>query len=247
MLCYFKLGHLFSVDYKRSHNFPRLSLIVSGGNTQLIYSSSVICHHILGVTMDDALGEALDKSARLLDCSWSDSGGLGRELEILASKGKPLDLKVKALENFKDPLSFSFSGLKTALKSFITGKSGEEASKEDQAATIQSILFGHVVDRVKNCFAIMKESDCTITEFSLIGGVACNSYLRYAIEKECQNFGIRLIVPEIDLCTDNAVMIGVAANKIASIANNPKSFYKHGRINTNWNLEELYINKTVLE
>lgn len=197
--------------------------------------------------MDDALGEALDKSARLLHCPWSDSGGLGKELEILASRGKPLNFHVNALENYKDPLSFSFSGLKTALKSFIIEKSQGGATNEDLAATIQNILFGHVVDRVKNCFIILKESGYNVSEFSLIGGVACNHFLRNELEKQCQKFGVRLIVPELNLCTDNAVMIGIAANKIASIVNEAKSYLKSGRINTNWNLEELCINKYVLE
>lgn len=196
--------------------------------------------------MDDALGEAIDKSARLLNCSWSDSGGLGRELELLASSGKPLDLTIRALENYKDPLSFSFSGLKSALKTFITENTCKSESNEDLAATIQVILFEHVVDRVKNCFSILKKSGYNVNEFSLIGGVASNSFLREALEKECQDFGIRLIVPKMSLCTDNAVMIGIAANAIAS-SSGFDSFCKIGRVNTDWNLEELGINKCILE
>ena len=227
-------------------DFPRLSLIVSGGNTQLVYSRSILCHNILGLTIDDAVGEALDKSARLLNCSWSDYGGLGKELERLASSGSPLDFNVGALENYKDPLSFSFSGLKTSLKAFISKKICEGTSKEDLAATIQSSLFGHIIERVKSCFTIMKKSGCNIKIFSLIGGVASNSFLRNALEKECQKFGISLIVPEISLCTDNALMIGIAANSIAS-SDFFHSFCKIGRINTEWNLEELGINKVILE
>lgn len=222
-----------------------MSLIVSGGNTQLIFSRSAKNHHILGLTIDDALGEALDKSARLLNCVWSETGGLGIELEKLASCGIPRQLNLKTLENYKDPLSFSFSGPKTALKLFISEIVNKNIKKEDLAATIQETLFGHVVERVKNCFEVLKNCEIEIKTFSLIGGVASNHYLRCRLDKLCLKYGIQLIAPTPSLCTDNAVMIGVAANEIA-----PQNFElttKIHRINTTWNLEDLIINKSVLD
>ena len=162
------MGHLFSVDIKHNISFPRLSLIVSGGNTQLVFSRSVISHHVLGLTMDDAVGEALDKTARLLNCNWSESGGLGKELEKIASRGKPLQLNINTLRNYKDPLSFSFSGLKTALKLFILDENNFLISQEDLAATIQDTLFGHLVDRVKNCFELLQNCNLNIKTLSYI-------------------------------------------------------------------------------
>lgn len=236
-----------SADYKHKIGFPRLSLIVSGGNTQLVFSRSATTHHILGLTIDDAIGEALDKTARLLNCNWSESGGLGRELEKMASKGSPLKLNINSLVNYKDPLSFSFSGLKTALKSFIFEKNKFKTSPEDLAATIQETLFGHLVDRVKNCFKILHKCDLKIRTFCVIGGVASNEYLRNSLDKICKEHGVTLISPEPSLCTDNATMIGIAANKIFSAFNGGLRINSPSRINPEWNVEELIINKSILD
>lgn len=243
------MGHLLSVDNNHEIEFPRLSLIVSGGNTQLVFSRSAISHHILGLTIDDAVGEALDKTARLLNCNWSESGGLGRELEKMASKGTQLNLNINTLSNYKDPLSFSFSGLKTALKSFISDKNNISEKQENLAATIQATLFGHLVDRVKNCFEILQNCNLSVKTFSLIGGVASNNYLRSSLENICKKYDVTLASPEPSLCTDNAIMIGIAANKVISaysgilLAPMPKP----NRINPEWNVEELIINKSILE
>lgn len=245
MSYYFKLGHLVSVDYKQKLSYPRLSLIVSGGNTQLVYSRSVLVHHILGISIDEAIGEALDKSARLLNCEWSDTGGLGRELEKLALAGSPSKLNISVLENYRDPLSFSFSGLKTALKSFISDEARQRFSKEDLAATIQETLFGHVVDRVANCLEIIQKSNLNLKTFSLIGGVASNNYLRGRLEALCQEFDVRLVAPETSLCTDNSIMIGLAGNMIYSAYEN-QTIPKPTRIDPNWNLEEISVNKYIL-
>lgn len=222
-----------------------MSLIVSGGNSQLIFSRSIEQHHIIGLTLDDALGEALDKCARLLNCGWAENGGLGVELEKLASKGKPHPLDIKALENYKDPLSFSFSGPKTAIKLFISDENNRNISKEDLAATIQETLFGHVIDRVKNCFEILKVGNISLKTFSLIGGVASNNYLRSKLDELCSKYGVKLVVPPPYLCTDNAVMIGVAANEI--LMTNSSKLLKNRRIDPEWSLEELSINKPSID
>lgn len=242
------MGHLFSVDNKNNIGFPRLSLIVSGGNTQLVFSRSAISHHILGVTMDDAVGEALDKTARLLNCNWSESGGLGRELEKIASKGKSLQLNINPpLSNYNDPLSFSFSGLKTALKLFILKEINLLTSREDLAATIQETLFGHLIDRVKNCFELLQNCGLNIKTLSLIGGVASNNYLRISLKTLCKKFDVTLVSPEPSLCTDNAIMIGIAANKIISDSSGQIPISMPSRINPEWSIEELIINKSILE
>jgi N6-L-threonylcarbamoyladenine synthase len=222
-------------------------LIVSGGNTQLVFSRSTISHHILGLTLDDAVGEALDKTARLLNCNWSESGGLGRELEKMASKGNPLELNINTLGNYKDPLSFSFSGLKTALKSYISDKNNVTISQEDLAATIQEALFGHLLDRVENCFKLVHNCNLDIKTFSLIGGVASNHYLRNSLENLCKKFDVTLIAPEPSLCTDNAIMVGIAANMAFSAPSGQSKNSAPNRINPEWNIEELIIDKSILE
>ena len=210
----------------------------------MVFSKSSEYHQILGITIDDALGEALDKSARLLNCDWAEAGGLGNELEKLAFFGEPIQLNINTLGNYKDPLSFSFSGLKTALKLFISENIESIAKKEDLAATIQEALFQHIVERVKNCFEVLKRADFMVRTFSVIGGVASNKYLRSCLESLCSKYGVEIIAPPLCLCTDNAVMIGVAANKMISSDIN---FPEIKRVNPNWNLEELAINKSILD
>lgn len=222
-----------------------MSLIASGGNTQLVLSRSFFIHHILGLTIDDAIGEAIDKTARFLNCEWSYSGGLGKELESLASGGTSKTLDVSALESYQDPLTFSFSGLKTALKIFILNNHAVQEPK-DLAATIQTTLFGHLLDRVRNCFQILQESKLNIKQFSIIGGVACNSNLRNCLDNLCKSYKIDLIAPNPSLCTDNAVMIGLVANKMLT-SKQSNLWCNVNRINSNWNIEELCINKSKLE
>jgi N6-L-threonylcarbamoyladenine synthase len=226
--------------------FPRLSLIVSGGNTQLVFSYSVFRHHILGMTVDDAIGEAIDKSARMLNCNWSDSGGLGHDLELLASSGIPFDVNFKSLEVHEDPLCFSFSGLKTALKNFITEKIAS-SNKADLAATIQYILFGHVAVRLKNCIEMLINANISFKEIALIGGVAGNKYFGSLVQEICSQYKKTLLKPEAHLCTDNATMIGIAAHAMLNSKEYLKFRKNVTRIYPDWDLEELCINKPIVE
>lgn len=198
----------------------------------------------MGETIDDSIGEAIDKIARSINCEWADEGGYGRGLELLARSGSPLDcFRATSLLNYRDPLSFSFSGIKTAFKTFISEKSNNKFSKQDLAATAQKVLFDHLISRLENCFDVLKASGLRTTQLCLIGGVASNMILRKRVEFSCIKNDTQICVPELKYCTDNAEMIALAATKMGG----EQSIPRITRIDPNWSLEELCINKYNLD
>ena len=196
----------------------------------------------MGQTIDDAIGEAIDKVARNLSSDWSISGGLGKSLESLAEKGNVLPHKSSCLDHIDNPLNFSFSGLKTSLNDFIRNNSTEKL--EDLAATVQTSLFDHLLDRTELCLKILTSAGITIKQMSLIGGVACNQYFKRRVLDIIHNMDIELIVPPPEICTDNAVMIGLAA---LSVMKSNNFVYMKNRPDQDWNVEELSVFKSMLE
>jgi N6-L-threonylcarbamoyladenine synthase len=238
---------LESIKYcHRNIIYPHLHLLISGGNTQLILSSGPGRYTILGQSIDDAIGEAIDKIARNLSSDWSSSGGLGKSLEKLAETGKILPYRISCLDHFNNPLTFSFSGYKTSLIEFIKNNFIQES--ENLAATVQAVLFDHLLDRTEMCFKILTNAKLNIKQMSVIGGVACNQYFRSKLSEKLQYMGVELIVPQPEICTDNAVMIGLAAMSVLNHSNSLTKF-KHlmNRPDQDWNIEELSISKSVVE
>lgn len=197
----------------------------------------------MGQTIDDPLGEAIDKLARMFSCNWGQAGGLGRALELLAVDGKPIELNVSPLADGDSPLDFSFSGLKTLLKDVLTKRS-QEKSARDLAATVQKTLFDHVLDRLRNCVEVLKLASIPIQHLSVIGGVACNLKLRELVAQLCSQSGLILLTPEPKFCTDNAVMIGAVARE--HLKSNDADVVRT-RVDPNWNLEDLCIKQVALE
>ncbi len=203
-------------------------------------------YKILGQTIDDAIGEAIDKIGRHICSEWASSGGLGKSLENLAEKGDALPYQISCLDHTVNPLSFSFSGLKTSLLEFI--KMNENSNIEDLAATVQKVLFDHLLDRVELCIKILNLADFKLKQMSVIGGVASNQCFKYMLTERLRGHDIEVLVPPPEICTDNAVMIGLAALHSFSRAKyrtNINSFLN--RPDQNWNIEELSICKSVLE
>jgi len=202
--------------------FPSFGLVVSGGNTQLILVKEIGKYKILAETQDDALGEALDKGARMLGLGYPG----GAILEHMAEKGGakvyqlPIPMSGKEKEHY-----FSYSGLKTAMYRLIQEQTAKnpirkpsasngagELTKQqiyDLAASYQNVAFEHIT-RVTS--SIISHYPSTISYLLVGGGVAANSELRKRIRKMCRKFNIIPLFPySKKLCTDNAAMIGVAA------------------------------------
>ena len=194
-------GHL-SASYLENKQLqpPFVSLLASGGHTAIILVKDYLDYQILGSTLDDAVGEAFDKVARVLGLSYPG----GPNVERLAREGENT-VKLPKMLKGEGGYNFSYSGLKTAVLNYKNNKEqkGEEISKADLACSFQSAALDILVQK-----AIEASQEYNINTITVGGGVAANGYLRESLAKECQKKGINLILPPKWLCTDNAAMIG---------------------------------------
>ena len=183
---------------------PFLALVASGGHTSLIKAASYREMQVVGGTRDDALGEAFDKVARVLGINYPG----GAELDKLAYLGKP-DVKLPSAAIHDDTLDFSFSGIKTAVLNHINSaeQTGEAVSRENIAASFVSAAVSSVLSKLGEALKRYPELD----KVALAGGVAANSHLRAALEKFCRERRVKLYMPELKYCGDNAAMIASAA------------------------------------
>jgi N6-L-threonylcarbamoyladenine synthase len=195
-------GHLASVfGGPEDVPLPHLALIVSGGHTELVEVCDVGDYRIVGATRDDAAGEAFDKSARLLGLGYP--GGYAIQQAALAGNPKRYPLP-RGLRN--DTVDFSFSGLKTAVRRLVEVE-GEQIDVADAAASIQEAIVSVLADR-----AVRATVEAGYSTLTLVGGVAANLALRERLGTLAVRNGLRLIVPPLSLCTDNAAMIGLAGS-----------------------------------
>jgi N6-L-threonylcarbamoyladenine synthase len=186
---------------------PFVALTASGGHTRLDLVRDYAAPELLGQTIDDAAGEAIDKGARLLGIPYP--GGPG--LEALARDGDPaaFDFPVGLRSRGPEGLDFSYAGVKTALL-YATrelGDDGVAARRADLAASYQQAIVRPLVDRLMRA-----ADDSGVPAVSIGGGVAANGLLRESVEHAAAQRGLRVAIPDRALCTDNAAMIAAAAN-----------------------------------
>jgi len=216
-------GHVHSIqlsDPQSSILYPLLILLVSGGHTLLISSGEGGESELLGHTLDDAAGEALDKGAKLMGLGYPG----GPAIELAAMGGNPAFYRFpRGLEQKKDRgLNFSFSGLKTALLNYIKANPRvfDNGTLRDVAASYQEAVFDALVDRSDRA---LEHTDAKA--FACVGGVARNKRLRAKLEELAARRNVKLIIAKPEFCTDNAAMIaGVAGAQLAAgktIAMNP--------------------------
>jgi N6-L-threonylcarbamoyladenine synthase len=179
---------------------PYVALIVSGGHTMLVHVPELFRHEVLGQTLDDAAGEAFDKVARLLGLGFPG----GPALDAAARGGDPGAVRFpRAMEDSGD-LDFSLSGLKTAVLRYVRAEqaSGREIDVPDLAASFQEAIVD--VQVTKTIAAAERTGVPTVL---LGGGVVANTRLRERLQLEGQVTGLRVLLPPLELCTDNAAMI----------------------------------------
>ncbi len=183
---------------------PFAALIVSGGHSTLADVKGYTDYEIVGQTRDDAAGEAFDKVARVLGLGYPG----GPLLDRLAKEGNPEAIAFKRVYLEKDSYDFSFSGTKTGVLNYLNGKKQrkEEFVPADVAAGFQAAVVEVLVNK-----SIRLAKERGRDKLVLAGGVAANSCLREALGKACAENGIKLYMPPLILCTDNAAMIGAAA------------------------------------
>ena len=196
-------GHVFAnfIEHKEI-KMPFLSLLASGGHTEIVEVRSYSDVKILGQTADDAAGEAFDKVARVLGLPYPG----GPQIEACAKEGKPCIPMPRPFKG-EDHLNFSYSGIKTAVINYVHNleQKGETVNKADVACSFQKAAVDMLVDN-----ALKAAKRTGYKSIALAGGVGANTCLRETLTAEAEKRGIQVYLPSKKLCTDNAAMIGMA-------------------------------------
>ena len=198
-------GHLLSPFLSNdAPEFPFVALLVSGGHTQLMRVTEVGQYEILGETIDDAAGEAFDKSAKLLGLPYPG----GPHLAQLAESGDPTAFALPRPMLHSGKPDFSFAGLKTAVLTQVK-KLGEAPSDQQRADLAASTQAAIVEVLVKKSLLALKQTG--LKRLVVAGGVGANTLLRQQLNAACAKRQVRVHYPELSLCTDNGAMIAMAA------------------------------------
>jgi len=197
------LAHFIDEEGYDKPQFPFLALTISGGHTQIVKVNSFFDMEIIGETTDDAVGEAFDKSAKIMGLPYPG----GPLIDKLAKEGNP---KKFAFTKPKVPgLNFSFSGLKTQILYFIQKNVAEnpafiEENKADICASIQHTIIEILMDKLKLAVA-----ETGINQIAIGGGVSANSGIRNTLKEAENKYGWKTFIPKFEYTTDNAAMIGI--------------------------------------
>ena len=207
--------------------FPFVALLVSGGHTQLMRVSGIGEYELLGDTLDDAAGEAFDKTAKLLGLPYPGGPAIAR----LAENGKARDLKLPRPMLNSGDLNFSFSGLKTAVLTAANNSSMDESAKADIAYAFQEAVVEVLTAK---CVAAVKQ--CGMKRLIVSGGVGANKRLRVSLGEAAKKRGFGVFYPRLEFCTDNGAMIAFAgAMRLKNQAPDEHGFTVRPR----WDLAEL--------
>ena len=214
------MGHIYANMIGNKLEYPLLSLIVSGGHTDLILMKDENNFEYLGQTLDDAIGEAYDKVARILNLPYPG----GPNVEKYALQGEPTYKMPQILND--DSFNFSFSGIKSHINNLVHNEKqrGNAVREYDIARSFQDCVTSHLVDKTKK--ALLKYN---LKTFIISGGVAANTHIRESLKSMCESIDVTMYMPEKKYCTDNAAMIGAAAyvlyknNKFAPLSTNAQS------------------------
>ena len=222
-------GHIYANEFVSPLKFPTLALVVSGGNTELVYMKEHLSFEVIGETLDDAVGESFDKVARVLGLPYP--GGVS--IDKLSKEG----VHEYNLPNMKheDTLNFSYSGLKTAVINLVhkLEQNNQQVNIANMAKSFQDVAIKELLDKVN--LAIKKYD---VKQIVLAGGVSANSYLRSEITAMFKDTNIEVIIPPIWCTTDNAAMIA----KVASYLYDRKIFASLDlSVNPSWKIQD-YLN-----
>lgn len=197
-------GHIYANRLLTEMKFPLISLVVSGGHTELVLMKEHGSFEIIGETRDDAAGEAYDKVARTLNMPYPG----GPHIDKLAQEGEAV-LKLPRAWLEPDSYDFSFSGLKSSVINTVHNATqrGEVIKPEDLAASFQASVIEVLVEKTARA-----AREYGVDQVLLAGGVAANKGLRAALEAKFSDLPCELVIPPLHLCTDNAAMIAAAGS-----------------------------------
>lgn len=227
-------GHLLSpflANFDPAPEFPFLALLVSGGHTQLLLVKNIGNYELLGTTLDDSVGEAFDKTAKIMGLPYPG----GPELAKLAEKGNPERFVMPRPMTNRPGLNFSFSGLKThvrlLLEKTLQNEKNPAQLKADIAASFQKTIVDTLIIK---CERAWQNHNCR--DLIVAGGVSANQALREALETRAKKQNKRVFFPPLALCGDNALMIAYAAAQRIN-KQNPAPLKLD--IKARWNLEDI--------
>jgi len=195
-------GHIYANNLKERLKFPLIALVVSGGHTDLVYMKEDYSFERIGSTLDDAVGEAYDKVAKILGLDYPG----GPVVDKLSKLGNDTyDLPYPLDDN---SYNFSFSGIKSATLNIVHNEKqrGNDIRVEDMCTSFQNRVVSILTKKTKRALI-----EYNVKNLIVAGGVAANSGLRESLKDMCSTNDIKMCVPDIKLCTDNAAMIGSAA------------------------------------
>ena len=194
-------GHIYANNLVDTMDFPLICLVISGGHTEIIYMDEDLSFKKVGSTIDDSVGEAFDKVARVIDVPYPG----GPVIDKLSKIGK--DTYDLPLPMDDDSYNFSFSGIKSAVINLVHNEKqrGNEIRKEDLATSFENIVVKTLTKKTMKAIDEYK-----VKELLIAGGVSANSGIREAFDKLCKEKNIKLVVPNLSYCTDNGAMIAAA-------------------------------------
>ena len=201
-------GHALSVQLENQIAFPYLLLLVSGGHTEFTVVKKFNNYKRIGTTLDDALGEAFDKTARLLNLGYPG----GPQIEKCATKGNPDKYQFPMPLIHEKNCNFSFSGLKSSVAQIVLNKKITEKFKCDVSASFQKTISEILIKKTQIAVDIFNNMNKKQGGVNIVvaGGVAANKYLRSSLSSMETNANVQFFFPSLQLCTDNGAMIAYA-------------------------------------
>jgi N6-L-threonylcarbamoyladenine synthase len=224
-------GHLLSpLLSDPAPEFPFVALLVSGGHTQLMRVDGVGQYTLLGETLDDAAGEAFDKSAKLLGLNYPGGPALAK----LAASGHPGRYKLPRPMLHSGDLDFSFSGLKTAVLTLVKQSANDEQTRADIACAVQEAIVDVLAYKARAALA-----QTGLDQLVVAGGVGANQLLRSRLTEGVGKRGGKVFYPDLEFCTDNGAMIAFAgALRLAQ--QQDKKDYRFN-VKPRWDLQEIVL------
>jgi N6-L-threonylcarbamoyladenine synthase len=196
-------GHIYSLFIDKPTRLPLLVLLISGGHTMVLRVRAIDDMEILATSMDDSVGEAFDKTAKMMGLGYPG----GPIIEELATKGDQDRFNLPVPLRNSPLIAFSLSGLKNAVRLVIERLGGAKAMNEqdrrDLSASFQKAIIAHLIQKTKKLFASEP-----IADFAIVGGASANLAIRDAYQTLCNTFDKNLHTAPIEYCADNAAMIG---------------------------------------
>lgn len=203
-------GHIYAGEFVKPYSYPALALVASGGNSEIVLLKESMSFKIIGQSLDDAIGEALDKVARLLDLPYP--GGKAID-ELVGNNEYPL---INLPKVNVDGYNFSYSGIKSHVARLIEKEKSKgpltDKTKCSIAYSVEKVFIDQLLEKL-----FIAAKDLKIKNIILGGGVSANSYLRKEITNRCKASRYNLFIPPLELTTDNAAMIGLVASKKIAI------------------------------